>query len=247
MSVGSPFELRDIAVVIGMPRAGTTWLYENLKTHPDICVSDYKEINRYLRPMSDEAYRKLFPADRPGTVKLDVSPLYFFDEAALARIAGLHEKVILIVRESDAWLKSLQSQLRKYGADVDAMIDRNCYEFPVSWNRRVHFDLGRHDLPGYLGRVRRCFGDKLLCIDYADLERDPVRTLNTIEDYLGVRRHFDETTCSAARVNTSGQRMSWLYAFLVRRGIERGLVSIALTVLPRRVIHWLRRRFVYGG
>lgn len=235
--------LQDIAAIIGMPRTGTTWLYENLKAHPDVCTSDYKEINRYLLGLTDEQYFGFFGGGS-GRVKLDASPLYYFDKEALLKIAANHDKVILLVREEKEWIASLRAQFSKWDPNVDARTTRFVYQ--LGGGKKLTFDYStyQHDL--YLREVKRIFGDKLLVLDYALLQREPITLLKLIEAYLGIRPYFNAETCSLEKINTREQQMSKFYALLIRTNVLDKFIPVALKILPKSLVHWLRRRLVYG-
>lgn len=238
--------IRNIAVVIGMPRAGTTWLYENMNRHPDICVSDTKEINRYLREMSDEDYLRLFDfSSHAGGVGLDISPLYYFDKKTLETIAERHDKVILIVREHHEWMKSLHKQLTKF-MKIEDMVKTNIYEFIVDARRRLVFDFNTYDQARHIDEIRRIFGSKLLVLNYEEIRDDPLKFLQKVEVFLGIRSFFHEGNYIAERVNAGDAGMSRWYAYLLNTRHFDTILSIVRLVVPSPVIHWLRRRLVYG-
>jgi hypothetical protein len=239
-------ELRDIAVVIGMPRAGTTWLYENMNRHPEICISDTKEINRYLKDMSDEEYLALFDfsVDRKK-IGLDISPLYYFDLKALKRIAERHDKVIISVRDPREWLESLNRQLGKY-LKIENMVRTSVYEFIVDSNRRLTFDFGNYDQQEHINQIRKIVGPKLLVLKYEDLREAPLSFLQSVEAYLGVSSFFNENNHIGERVNAGDAGMSRLYAFLVKTKYFDKILAVVQRILPSSIIHALRRRLVYG-
>lgn len=238
--------LQDIAVIIGMPRAGTTWLYENFKNHPDVCVSDHKEINRYLLNISDQHYRKFFCGDL-RKINLDISPLYFFDKGALESIAKNHDKVILVTRSPGEWIESLNSQVAKYSGDVEEFVRTGRYVLPVAGGSPVVFDYKSYEHERYINELKQIFNGKLLVLDFSLLQAEPIKTLKIIENYLGIRDHFTANNSILEKVNSSTQPISKLYSLLLRLNILHRLIPIALAILPQRVIHWLRKRFVYGA
>ncbi len=237
--------LKDIAVIIGMPRAGTTWLYENFKKHPDICVSDHKEINRYLLDLNDQHYRDFF-SNAQKKVCLDISPLYFFDKEALARISKNHEKVILIVRNHEDWIESLNNQVGKYSADIDEFIRAKKYVLPVTGGASLTFDYGNYQHDAYINQIKNIFGEHLLVLDFALLQTEPIKVLETIESYLQVSAYFTAENSLLDKVNSGNQPISKLYSLLLRLNILHRLIPIMLAILPKGVVHWLRKRFVYG-
>jgi hypothetical protein len=62
---------------IGAQKAGTTWLYENLRLHPEIYLPDRKEIHYFDRRFhrSLRYYSRFFAPGR-GRVKGDITPSY---------------------------------------------------------------------------------------------------------------------------------------------------------------------------
>lgn len=236
--------LHDIVVVIGMPRGGTTWLYENIKAHPDVCVSEIKEINRYLLDMSDDKYRRLFK-DTSRRFKIDISPLYYFDREALAEIARRHDKVIFLEREPDSWLGSMRKQIAKYDNTADQMASTGVFRIPVAKHRTIIFDANEYDQQRYIAEVETIFGDKLLKLRFSDVEESPVALLSSIERFLGIRSYFNETNVVTEKINAGDKTLSRFYAALARSHALDIAIPIALAILPRRVIHWLRSRFVY--
>jgi len=100
-------------LVIGAEKAGTTWLYDTLKQHPDIFLPDTKELSYFNRLDSN-----LKPSDYFVTLPLkwyedffsdrahehatgDISPMYICDTEAPARIAKTlpNAKLIAILRD----------------------------------------------------------------------------------------------------------------------------------------------------
>jgi len=238
--------LGRIAVVIGMPRAGTTWLYENIKHHPDVCVSDYKEINRYLRELSDSQYLDYFRCGH-GKVMLDISPLYYFAPSALSRIAQNHQKVILLIRNQQEWITSLQNQIRKYSGKVDEMMATGRYLLPVEGGKPIVFDYGCYRQESYLAHLRQMFGDRLLLLDYAMLESNPLWILGRVEQYLGIRPYFTPENALLGKVNSSEASISPWYLLLQKTGLTRWLIPLALALCPKSFVHWLRKKYIYGG
>jgi len=234
-------DLSKIAVVIGMPRAATTWLYENINRHPGVCVSDRKEINRYLTSMSEDAYLANFAFDAAHQVGLDISPAYYLSDDALRRIQSAGHKVILLVREKSEWVESLRKQLRKQGLVEESGI----YRIHIGHGDHLSFDSNKYDQQSRLDFVRRLF-DNILIVEYKDVDRDPVALLGNIERFLGLESYFSEGNIIRVRVNSGDARISSLYLSLLRLPYSDFLARVALAVFSRRIIHWARRRFVYG-
>ena len=93
---------------IGVPKAGTTWLYEVLDSHPQIWVPEHERevhfFNRYYEDRGLDWYGKFFPGQEhsPYEAVGEVTPHYFYCEEE--RIADIKstipsiQKFILILR-----------------------------------------------------------------------------------------------------------------------------------------------------
>jgi hypothetical protein len=63
------------AICIGAPRSGTTWLYRNLRQHPDIFLPPVKEVRQFISSRSslerDGMAKRIF--ERPDTTPNDIA------------------------------------------------------------------------------------------------------------------------------------------------------------------------------
>lgn len=85
-------------LVIGPGKSGTTWIYNLLKNHPDICVSSSKEtlyFENYYHKGSDW-YFKFFKHCKESKVVGEVSNTYIFSSLAAKRIWEFNPKIKLI-------------------------------------------------------------------------------------------------------------------------------------------------------
>lgn len=237
--------LNEIVVILGMPRAGTTWLYENLKKHPQICVSEFKEINRYLLDIDDEAYAKLFPKPE-RQIKLDISPFYYLSLEAIQRIAKNHDKVILMTRDFDSWKESLENQIRKWGGKVEEMQESGIYRFPIKNDKILEFDFNGFSQEAYIKQIKVILKEKLLIQEFSLLNSDPLALLKNLEKFLGLAPYFDESNCNFEKINSSEQKIFFLYNWLFKIGILDKTSNMLVKILPSKVVHLLRKYLVYG-
>ncbi|PSQ80043.1 MAG: deacetylase, partial [Bacteroidetes bacterium QS_8_68_15] len=89
--------------VVGVNKAGTSWLYKLLQEHPDVFMSSQKELfyfgERHPEELTD--YHAHFPFDRPYRY-FGEATLFYCHDAAVAR--KIHDyapdaKVLAIVRD----------------------------------------------------------------------------------------------------------------------------------------------------
>jgi hypothetical protein len=234
--------LEKIVVVVGMPRAGTTWLYENINLHPNVAISDRKEINRYLLPMSNEEYVASFDFGGARQVGLDISPAYYLDEGALERIDRAGHRVVVISRERASWESSFRSQLLKQGLTDN----RGVYQVRAGTGCDITFDMANFDYDGHLARVLDRFRGKILVLRYEDISIDPVQFLNDIEEFSEIPSFFNEVNIIRSHVNSGSTKISSIYMAVLRLPFFDLIARVALAILPRGIVHWARRRFVYG-
>lgn len=101
--------------VIGINKAGTSWLYYMLDQHPDIYMSDIKELYFFgdarSGPEDVKAYHDHFPASGSHRYLGDATPMYYRDPTVADAIHRYNSdaKVLAIVRDP---VERLLSQYR---------------------------------------------------------------------------------------------------------------------------------------
>ncbi len=105
--MASPFVQWPTFLGIGVPKAGSSWLYEVLDSHPHIWVPEEREVHffdRYYQERGLTWYRKLFPNVEKSKYKAigEVTPQYIYCESeqidALKSSVPSIEKFIIILR-----------------------------------------------------------------------------------------------------------------------------------------------------
>lgn len=230
------FDSKKLAIVVGMPRGGTTSLYHIVDTHPD-CFAPYRKETSYFSynyAKGADWYRDLF-AERPDSaVAFDISPQYFMDLRAIERIKAFapDAKIILSVRDPVDWIASLYFQINKFEhkpkfADfVDGFTVTGAYE-------TLHCSFADGYVPRAIEAFRSAFGSRLLIFDFEALRKNPLEVLAAIEEFVGVPRYFNEQTYKGVKVNSVTQyNWRWLTWLASREAFITSLDS----VLPRSAI-----------
>ena len=72
---------RNLAIVLGMPRAGTTTLYHWLGQHSQVFTPWRKELANFSRNFGrgERWYRRFYSGIGDGKMGIDASPEYFMD------------------------------------------------------------------------------------------------------------------------------------------------------------------------
>src|SRR5438270_6561164 len=126
--------------IVGHAKSGTTALYEMLRGHPQVYMSDIKEPQFFARenpqlvpgaPVrfehtgarleSYDEYLAHFRAARADQLVGEASTAYLWSHTAAARIAAAQPaaKIIALLREPSAFVRSLHLQLLQNGSETE--------------------------------------------------------------------------------------------------------------------------------
>jgi Sulfotransferase domain len=113
-SIGTPTQKGRVALpdflIVSPPKTGTTWLFENIRRHPDIYIPSRKEVryfDTYWRSYNIERYCEMF-LRRQGQLAGDISPPYaLLPTFAIKFISILKPdlKIVMLLRDpvARAW------------------------------------------------------------------------------------------------------------------------------------------------
>jgi hypothetical protein len=200
--------------IVGHAKCGTTALYKMLQAHPQIYLPDVKEPEFLARapfpapspgdrprvlPRTLEAYLGLFAGAEHGQVAGEASTEYLRTPAAAERVFALNPqaRIIAMLREPAAFLRSLQLQLLQIGVESESdlaraieleadrragrRIPRGC-EWPPALQYTGHVRYAEQ-LRGYHERFGR---DRVLTLIYDDFLHDNAAVLARVLRFLGV-------------------------------------------------------------
>lgn len=173
---------------IGVPKAGSTWLYELLKSHPDIYVPPTRREVRFLTQVPERTlswYEGFFPEDTSAYTAIgEVSPHYLYcsdDQLEFLRrkMPGT-DRFILILRHpvdrvySHYWFRrrtaNLNDPFSQFIEENEGFLDLSRYVEPIErWLR--YFDR-----------------DRFLVLVFEEDLPDPEQTRRKLAAFLGVDR-----------------------------------------------------------
>lgn len=199
----------EIALCIGAPRSGTTWLAKNLERHPDIFVPPIKEVRHFvgspalaerqrmasnrppsdwvdrwvaLAPGDDGGYRDLMRStDRP--VSIDISPMYCTaNRETVERIRSClgSTRIVFLIRDPVAREYSQVKHYFHMQRRVAAPVALSEY---LELLARPDFVL-RSDYLRALDIWSEVFG-QIHIEFYDDIETEPEKVLERITRFLG--------------------------------------------------------------
>lgn len=227
-------------MVAGMPRAGTTFLYFFLQQHPQIYAPPLKEINFFSVEFhkGNDWYENIYKdCDLPYS--MDVSPSYYIFDESLERIKhwNPNAKVVLGLRRPSSWIVSFYKQIEKHSFSLepfDKFIDSH------QWNIAGNKKLLDFDLLFFKSRLQHfveVFGENLLVYNYDLLDQNPVKLLNSIEDFYGLDRYFSSETFTNKVVNAGNRKSNKLLGYLMNSKLVTGIVY---KLLPSETIVKMR-------
>ena len=270
--------------IVGHPKCGTTALYEMLKTHPRIYMPDCKEPRyfapdlrvRFLRgalergerpsiPQTLVEYLSLFELAAPEQHVGEASPSYLMstDAAELIAKAQPRARIVAILREPVAFLRSLQLELVQNHVESErdfakAMAKEQLGPLNIGGRDYAPSIRRYSDRIRYveqLSRFRAAFpAEQMLVLIYDDFKRDNRATVERVLRFLEVD---DTVELEPIRANPSVHvRSVWLDRMV--QGLYAGRGPFARTsrkalraTIPSRLRgegpQAMRRRLLYGS
>lgn len=176
-------------LIIGPPKSGTTFLFQMLRMHPDICASKIKE-TRYFSPILKketiedfDKYLKYFNHYNNERVIMEATPGYFYGGKNLAvkikEILG-EIKVIILLRDPVARLFSSYKHKKRFSKISNK---ETFYEFSKNKNifkKQLYY----HYLSGWFD----VFGDSVKILFFEDIIHKPVEQSLTVFSWLGIEK-----------------------------------------------------------
>jgi len=263
-SQGARRQAKPNLFVVGAPKCGTTALYEYLRPHPNIFMSDIKEphffatdLGTYREVQTEEAYAGLFAESQPEHLVLGEASVYYLrSSVALERIRAYNPeaKIIAMFRNPVDMVYSLHSQLLYWSEEVVP-------DFEAAWRlqerRRSGLDLPprsrspllvQYEEIGRFGtqaqRVLSLFPkEQVKLIIYDDFTASPQKMYDEVIEFLGIPH--DQRT-DFPRINENKRaRMTWLRDFYRKpppllhgaiRGLKRAVGSKGLTGVRQKIV-----------
>jgi Sulfotransferase domain len=244
---------RPSFICVGAGKAGTTWLWEMLRLHPDVYLPATKEIHyfndiayegsdvrnpNFRRPVS--WYLRHFAPARPGQVCGEISPSYLWSDTAPDAIHAFDPDMRIVIMLRDPVDRLFSSYL--FGQQKGE-IGRISFEEAL---RSVDYLLARAPCSRSVARYLELFGrDRVKVVFHEDLSTDPRRMLLDVQAFLGVRPCVPDEVTERRNV-TGASRFPTATTFLMRNRIRlkrhglEWLVEAGKRVGVVRVFRWFQ-------
>ncbi|NQV49073.1 MAG: sulfotransferase [Candidatus Marinimicrobia bacterium] len=180
-------ELPDF-IGIGAMRCGTTWITDQLRSHPEIYVPEhYKEIHFFDRYFDEgvDWYVANFSAKAAHQKAGEFTPYYLRDEQALKRMAQTCPDAKLIV--------SIRNPVER--AFSHYIFLKNRHDITSSFYETLfdeRFDLLRTGLYG--SQIQTCLRyypqEKIHVVLFEEIKAEPEKVMTALYEFLGVDSHY---------------------------------------------------------
>lgn len=177
---------------IGVQKCATTWIYQVMRDHPAVTLSDPKELDffSYKYDHGQQWYEDFFSRLGDGAIGGEISPSYFYDHYAPKRAATYNPSFKIIVALRDPVDRAFSNHLHEIrvghyvGPDFsfDAGIDNN----PM-YLEQSHYFL-------HINRWLDFFPkEQFLFLLQEEIKKDPVNEAKRLYEFLGI----DPSHCSS--------------------------------------------------
>lgn len=233
-------------VGIGAMRCGTSWLYAQLRSHPEVFMSQPKELNffsdEYARGL--DWYERHFPAPGEATRYRaigEITPTYLSSPHVPERLRAdvPRAKLVAILRNPVD---------RAYSEYTKALRDRTSRTTFDAFLRNRPEALTRGDYAEQLDGFYEAFpSERILVLVYERATVDFAYTTSAIGRFLGIdEAGFDRNEMTATVNPSYSPRFPRVYASAVRARrflVRRGLGRLAAAAQETRVSQRIRRGF----
>ena len=228
---------------IGAPKAGTTWVYSLLQSHPDVVVPTHRKEIHYFDRNFDRGpdwYQNFFPVREAAAVAVgEFTPHYLYEQAAPARVRSVPsiESFVLILRNPvDRAFSHFRFRRRQDNSteSFEDFLERDPSALALGF-------YGRH-LADWFAEFG---GPRFLTLVYENAVQSPERTKQQIAAHLGLDAARFPADAGAQPVNEAVlPRRRRAYATAVRqaRWLRRHDLDAVITAAKRSgVVAALRR------
>ena len=173
-------------VCVGAQRAGTTWLYECLREHPDVFVPATKELQFFNAHFKKglEWYEEQFASADSNQQKGDITPNYLGLDYAIERMHDVvpEAKIIVILRDPIERVKSAY-QLFKDERFPDLDLVDACKKHEFLMNQSYYSEPLRQIFNKYDRK-------QVLVSYYHDLSGNPHQFMKDVYEFIDVDKEF---------------------------------------------------------
>ncbi|KAL4231272.1 Heparan sulfate glucosamine 3-O-sulfotransferase [Mactra antiquata] len=194
------------AILVGSQKSGTSALLQFLNYHPQIAGCINPDEPRYFNTKlydnySLDWYRNLMPCSTSDQITIEKTPEYLYGNTSALRIKKLNDKMKILIILKDpvtvsisvyAMWKALNLSLVDGLSFEDAItkVDANNRKVIATNKPVVYVSTYNLHIPTWLKLFSR---DQILFLDGNMYEENPAQVLREVEQFLKLRKFFDES------------------------------------------------------
>ena len=218
---------------VGMPRTGSTFLYQSLIKHPNISGPSLKEINYFSNhyQKTQLEYLNHFTPDDNAKIYLDFSPRYFFGSECLDRILRFNSqaRIIMGVRKPSDFLVSQYKQFRhsslKKSISFEEFLDKGIDVLIMGVGESRENPLSDERLISFFSSYKETVKKNLFLYSFELFGKDILSLLKSIEKFLELDSFFSESNFQKEKINASSRDTSKLFLYLKTRPFVFNLIN----------------------
>ncbi len=201
---------------IGVLRCGTTWMYNCLKEHPQICMSRVKETFFFhdfmgiKKEKNLEHYRQFFSHCSPDKIIGEFTPHYFSDPQSAKLIKENFPQAKLIV--------SLRNPIERLYSLYFFWKARGKHDFATFEEFLEKEEFGAKKEGFYYTHLKRYLDifpkENILVLVYEDIKKDPLDFIKNVYAFLGAKEDFVPSSLNK-QINPGRNFKSWFLSKLV--------------------------------
>ena len=220
---------------IGAQRSGTTWAYRALAAHPDVFVSEPKELRYYTanHHKGRRWYEAHFQAAANAKARGEITPGYIYRPLALERIAKDAPDIRLFAILRNPVDRAYSAYRFFYNQEYSGLGFKEAFER----NEELR-EQGR-----YAESLKRLWclfpRENCLVLLYDDLRRSPEHVAQMLYEFLGVDTHFRPPSVDE-RINATV--LPRTQALLTRIGLARIIELAKSSPHSSRIRAWGAKR-----
>lgn len=246
---------------VGGAKCGTTSLYEYLKQHPEIYLSDQKELHYFSYPelsnlsqgpgmkhvlngliQTEASYRRQFSGAHSSQHCGDISPSYLIYPEAIPRIKALLGKprIIIMLRDPVDRVFSQYMHLKRAAReplDFEAALQAEDERVAACWGDMWHYKRSGFYYEAVKAYIDAFGRESVLIILSDEMRNDVDHTLKRVFDFLSVAA--TDAIDTTEEFNRSGLPK---FKYLARLLDASFVATLAKKILPRKLGAMLKRR-----
>jgi hypothetical protein len=181
--------MKPTFIGIGAQKCATTWIYQVLKEHPEVVVSDPKELNYFSHNYDHgtQWYEDHFNYHHPWKAAGEISPSYFYEPMAVKRAFDYSPNLKIIVSLRDPIERAYSNHLHE--VRVGHIWGENlCFEQGIR-NNPMYLEQSRYatHLARWLNVFRR---DQIHVVIHEEMKSNPAQQARRLYRFLEVDEDY---------------------------------------------------------